>query len=267
MSIFDPIWKTDNEQKKRKALASVGKINDIKKLLKIATDAPLNSVRAKAVRQLKAISDGNFFISEADCTKTLLSLDIDDINSLIWLKNFLFNKIRDEQSIVNIMRNAVNRSIKSSAVEYIKSDDLLFEISQDSSLNSEFRLRATEKIRNEQLLKCLSENSRLLSEIRTAAIIKINDQEYLINTLTASDNSSVRAAAVFKINDRKLLKRLRRESDDLKVKQCACGILGHNMEFAEYINKMNGGKDAVYKCTICGYEKTEPYEFSTNDTV
>lgn len=72
MGLFKPAWMTDKQGKKNKAVVAVQKVTDQAQLAKIAREAPLGEVRAKAVSRMTdqvalydiATTDGYFVIRQ-----------------------------------------------------------------------------------------------------------------------------------------------------------------------------------------------------------
>ncbi len=267
MSIFAPIWKTKDKEKKSKAVLYVRKVNDVRKLKKIILYAPISAVRAKAILQLNDITGGDIPLDAAESMQALLLLDVDDFKVLELYSRKLFSCLSDEDDFRKIALEAKNEDIRDDAVRKIENKEYLTEIIWAGNMPELTRRNAIARIQDEKILEKAAVDKTLPEKLRIDAIKKVKDQELLSEIAWSKSSWDMRIAAVENIKDREELVRIREGSDSTTVRQCACGRLGHKMGFVEYKPHGRDGRDAVYKCETCGEEKVEPYEWSTADSV
>lgn len=266
MSIFFPAWKTTDRRKMWEITTSINKIDSVPKLCRIILRAPLAEARSAAVGHLQTVSGGQFRLPPEESKRQLLLLDASGNELSYWYVEQLVLSIPDEKELTELVRATKNDVIHQQAIYAINAPGLLCAITLDSALPEKTRVRAVERISDQKALQSVV-MSDAGWEIKAAAAKRIDDQQFLRSLIWSDADAHIRAAAVKRLNDGKELRRIRDESDSTIVKQAVCERLGHRLTLVNYVPHGQGGKDALYRCEICGYTQLQPYEWSTADSV
>ncbi|MBQ9325185.1 MAG: hypothetical protein IJ246_05385 [Clostridia bacterium] len=268
MGIFGPVWKTKNERKEDKAVASLQKITDSGKLNRIVLSAPLPAVRRAAVRRLKVVTGGELPFDAKESLNILLRLeDRDYSRELDWYRGALYERLSGDDDFAKAVLKAKDPIVRSGAIYRMQDAKRLAILAERQELPLDLKTKAVEQIRDEDALEKLAVNDAFPASLRAAAVKRIKNQSLLSGIVWSKSDRDLRLAALMNLAGRDELERVRDESDDSELRQSACGRLGHDMKLVEYVPHGRDGKDALYQCEICGKEKLEPYEWSTADSV
>lgn len=240
MGIFDPIWKTDDEQKQEKAIRSVRHVLSRNKLNKIALSAPLREVKRAALRRLQLITHGEYRTDAASAMDLLLTVDIDQIwpphSPFDWYVEQLLRDLSAEQ-LSELVQKAANPCIRMEA------------LIKFSSLSDE-----------ESLIR-LGSAPGLTADLRREALAQItwkNGRQYKDIALDASIPQELRSAAQLIVEEWEEIKRIQeRQRQKIEEKRQACKKAGHKWKFVKLTYKMSGmtaGREALYRCENCGEE-------------
>ena len=246
MGLFAAAWNTKDITKLNKAYEAVRKISSVDKLNHIIRTAPLDHIKIEAMSRLSKVSGGNFQMNESACIDTLLLLNTSDTKLYLlndslcsWYMNCLFSGIKDKQKQMDLILKNTDFGIK--AVGFIRDEAFLIKIIGNPDVAESLRKAAAERIRDEKNLHSIADNASLPQSVRDTVqkeIDRLNEAE-----------------------------KRRQEAEALRKKQQACGLKGHKMKIVDYLPHGNGGKDALYRCTLCGAEEKWPVEWSSADSV
>ncbi len=235
-------WKTDDKSKKQQAMKCVGKMRNKKLLADVILTAPLWHTRMCAIHTLRTVSKGRLGLDEAEAMRSLMGLDIGfgdmydaDMKAYMWYEDELLNCLPDQHRRVQAALKAASGSVRNRALSRITDEECLMEIIRSPEAEESIREKAVSKIGgNESLLREVAENGALPEKVRAAAE----------NCLALLEK----------------LARHEAERQALKEKQAKCAITGHRMQLVDYIPRGNGGRDALYRCELCGAEEKWPYD-------
>ena len=240
MSFLFPVWKTKDPQKRREAVNAIRKITDPKKLEKIILEARIPEARNEAVERLRKQIGTEYRVSPETARKRLLTIDWKNFYHTNWYYGGLVLSLPEEKDRLEIALKAKNADVRTQAVRFIQDTESLMEIVRKSDVPTEVRVKAVEQIK---------------------------DQETLKEILRNEPDEKIKLAAIKRIDDRSELERIRNEQGFSLLKEAACGRIGHKMKLMRYEPYGNGGTKAWYQCEICHYDKYEPVEWSSADSV
>ncbi len=244
MGLLNTKWKTNNYKEKDKAISSVFKIKNVKKLNTVILEAPLKDVKCAAIGQLKHASKGSPKLDADICMKTLLCIEPDNLLSyddFFWYETQLFSYLSDAEKL-EVARNAKSGIIRCRTIEHYRyNSECLIRILKDPELCDELGERAIKRINDENILSDIVHDKIVPETIRRIAA----------NMMEVAQKAKRKAA----------------EREAIEKKQLVCGRVGHTKKFVKYVARTNGGKDALYICENCGAEILEPYEWDNGDSV
>ncbi len=269
MGIFGPTWKTRNERKEDKAVASLQKITDSSKLNRIILSAPLPAVRRAAIRRLKEVTGGELSFDAKESLNILLRLEQDDYSrrELDWYRGELYERLSDDDDFTKVVLKAKDSFVRSGAIYRMQDAKRLAALMELQELPLDLRIKSVERIKDENVLEKLAVNDAFPASLRAAAVKQVKNQNQLNGIVWSKCDRDLRLSALMNLTGREQIERVRDESDDSELRQRACGRLGHDMKLVKYVPHGRDGRDALYRCEICGKEKLEPYEWSTADSV
>ena len=198
--------------------------------------------------------------------------------------------VRDQKVVEQLIREKpVKKDLKEEAIRYISDPQILNGLASDKTLDSGFiRKPALKKIYDPVILNPILKDPEEKSGIIEQAVRQIQDRDMLLKMLKSneysqdvkasilllkdvpedfrteialsSESDRVRCNAIYKIENRNYLKRIMVESDNVKIRQCACGEMGHEFAYAgtgrEYARSGRGHREwSIYKCKNCGLEE------------
>ena len=250
MGIFDPIWKTDDKQKQKKAIRSVRHVLSRNKLNKIALSAPLIEVKLAALRRLRLITHGEYRTDAASAMDLLLTVDINQM----WSSSSPFGWYV-EQLLRDLSAEQLSELVQKAATNYIRKKALI----KFSSLSDE-----------ESLIR-LGSAPGLTADLRREALDRIwlkNGRKYEDIALDASIPQELRSAAQLIVEEMEEKKRIQeRQRQKIEEKRQACKKAGHKWKFVKLTYKMSGmtaGRETLYRCENCGEEWRNFFEGNTD---
>lgn len=249
MGIFDPIWKTEDERKLKKALDSVHHIRNRNKLNEIVLSAPLGRVKVAALARLHRITNGDYRPDEATRMKMLLSVDIkwpyQRDNELYWYVDQLENGLSDER-LMELVQKASGPLVRERALRWISDPACFIQLGNMPDLSEELMEDVAERVRfrSKRTMAEVSEDEALPQALRSAA-----------QRLVAKGKE-----------------RAKREEDYRKEKRQICEKNGHKWKlikskeftYKESESGMTWGRDVLYRCENCGKESWDFIEGHTD---
>ena len=281
MGLFTPAWKSENLEKRMKAVKKITEfdVETISNQALLKEVALLGSNKYVCEPALKKITDENVLFI---IIKTIAAGNRDgyrtDKGDLIELA---VQKITNQALLVDIIKNVRNprselREMRELAIEKITEPNLLVDIAKNAPLYYSRRL-AIEKIEDETFLAYVAKNDKddcvryaavekindnfILAEIakkgyddthqfRRLAVKRLTEQVCLLDVATNAEDARVRAMAASKIIEDKykpiLEERIKKEAS-VDVRTAICLTLGGHI--------LNG-----CQCDRCGVEQ-HSYEF------
>lgn len=181
MGLFSPGWDSSDEAK---ALAAAGKLRSAGDIKEAALNGKYHSVRMTAAQKAKELDAYEIAFRTADH-------DIFDM---------LMERLSD-QSLADIVVKSAHKERQLSALEYIKSDNVLLRIANDMmhshTVTEEIKKRAV-SLTDEEALKNALLLGRYTPEFCIMALKGIKDQRRLMDIIEADDKTTaqVKTAAV-----------------------------------------------------------------------
>ena len=166
--MFDPVWMTDNNKKKTKAIEYIkSRVNDDETLLRIIRQAKLNDVKKAAAEKLT---------SDTARLKAILECDG------IFVQGAALRGIKDRDLIDRNIYFALTDSYdREKLISEINDESLLGEIVQHDP-NPKNRLLALEKISDENIARTALKDKD--EKVRTEAVFHIHDNDVLVRYLS-----------------------------------------------------------------------------------
>lgn len=166
MSLFEPVWKTNKEEKLNEAMSAVQAIEDPKKLRDVAMNALLPEVRLEAVNRL------------AD--EKLLREVVVGENTNFDARKAAVQKINDEAVLAEIAEQRSTYPADGEAIAKLENPELLKKIAM--SEHGWEQSKAVYKITDQTILKEIAEKGEK-GDARRTAIRCMTDPEELLNIM------------------------------------------------------------------------------------
>ncbi len=166
MSLFEPVWKTNKEEKLNEAMSAVQAIEDPKKLRDVAMNALLPEVRLEAVNRL------------AD--EKLLREVVVGENTNFDARKAAVQKINDENVLAEIAEQRSAYPADGEAIAKLENPELLKKIAM--SEHGWEQSKAVYKITDQEILKEIAEKGEK-GDARRTAIRCMTDPEELLNIM------------------------------------------------------------------------------------
>ena len=137
MSLLVPIWKTRDRKKIDKAIKSVKKIKNQKKLMKVAMEAFFDEVGSEAANRIEDLTYIRELALEGRTSAALTAIrkidDADLLKEIALKRNYYYGycavkKIADKKALKEIAYNAKNVKTKGAAIDRINDQDVLKDI-------------------------------------------------------------------------------------------------------------------------------------------
>ena len=173
-----------------------------------------------------------------------------------------------DKDLLDIADNAEDDVIRSNAIYHIVDPAVIVNVITSPGRPEDVLIAAVRKVKDPELLRRVIENEQYPDQVRKTALEKAGlPEEYCLNIIWNGDNTALRREAIWQITNRDELIKIRDEIGELKLKQCACGIIGHEYG-STYIEKEpsrwgRGYREHVMqKCLVCGIEmEVDAYDY------
>ena len=183
MGLFEPIWKTDDEEELRKALAAVHDIDDPKKLRNVVLNAHLPEVQFAALVKI-------------DDPQVLREVILAD-NTAYDLRRNAVRRISDPEILTGIAMERRTYPADGDAVAMISDPELLKKIALSEQGGEQDK--AVYKITDQRDLAEIAVSAKKGSARKTA-IRNINDPDVLMDIINNSEEAYTRTEAHLRIN-------------------------------------------------------------------
>lgn len=195
MSLFEPVWKTNKEEKLNEAMSAVQAIEDPKKLRDVAMNALLPEVRLEAVNRL------------AD--EKLLREVVVGENTNFDARKAAVQKINDETVLAEIAEQRSAYPADGEAIAKLENPELLKKIAM--SEHGWEQSKAVYKITDQTILKEIAEKGEK-GDARRTAIRCMTDPEELLNIMEGTSERFIITEAFKRFDEL-----LRQRPDDAKT--------------------------------------------------
>ena len=195
MSLFEPVWKTNKEEKLNEAMSAVQAIEDPKKLRDVAMNALLPEVRLEAVNRL------------AD--EKLLREVVVGENTNFDARKAAVQKINDETVLAEIAEQRSAYPADGEAIAKLENPELLKKIAM--SEHGWEQSKAVYKITDQTILKEIAEKGEK-GDARRTAIRCLTDPEELLNLMEGTSERFIITEAFKRFDEL-----LRQRPDDAKT--------------------------------------------------
>lgn len=195
MSLFEPVWKTNKEEKLNEAMSAVQAIEDPKKLRDVAMNALLPEVRLEAVNRL------------AD--EKLLREVVVGENTNFDARKAAVQKINDENVLAEIAEQRSAYPADGEAIAKLENPELLKKIAM--SEHGWEQSKAVYKITDQAILKEIAEKGEK-GDARRTAIRCLTDPEELLNLMEGTSERFIITEAFKRFDEL-----LRQQPNDAKT--------------------------------------------------
>ncbi len=243
MALFEPAWKTKNENKARAAARSVKRIDSPEQLNEVVIKAPLWQTKAAAIERLKDITKGSYQPDERTRMGSLHAVDMEqDLyadEAFTWYVRRMLEGLPADR-VSEFVLKANSEDIRYWALTFISGEEDLIRLGSAPALREKQREEVLERLEFfcGRKPRDIAEDGTLPMVLRSAAAKKAEEEEQREAKLT-----------------------LREKEAEEKRKTCA--ETGHRMKFVR-LEYVRGGKEQLYRCEVCGEEQRLFYEGNTD---
>ncbi|MBR0382929.1 MAG: hypothetical protein IJH71_10900 [Eubacterium sp.] len=174
--------------------------------------------------------------------------------------------VREEERLKElIFDKRANAALREAALKNMKDAASVYPVLKDRKFPSDGMRRIVMEIDDPAVLYEIMEEDYPTDVKMQVLFYKSFPEDFYKNLAWNSENKRIRRQAVNEIKDREELEKIRDGIEDEKLKQCACGKLGHDFErirdWNEHARHGRGYRShTLYRCRICGAEAEEVYE-------